>query len=160
MSLKIKFWGVRGSIACATPNHMKYGGNTSCIEVQAGNHCFVLDAGTGIRNFGDSLMKDGGCVSHMLFTHTHWDHINGFPFFVPAYLPDNSFTIMAGHLMDQGGIKDVLSTQMHNPVFPIPIEAMQANMEFKDFEAGDSFQLFDGDRNSNKIKETSQWHFI
>ena len=60
MSLKIKFWGVRGIIACATPNHMKYGGNTSCIEVQAGNHCFVLDAGTGIRNFGVSLMKDGG----------------------------------------------------------------------------------------------------
>ena len=59
---------------------------------------------------------------------------------------------MAGHLMDQGGIKDVLSTQMHNPVFPIPIEAMQANMEFKGFEAGDSFQLFDGDRNSNKIR--------
>ncbi len=71
MSLKIKFWGVRGSIACATPNHMKYGGNTSCIEVQAGDHRFVLDAGTGTRSFGDSLMKDGACVSHMLFTHTH-----------------------------------------------------------------------------------------
>lgn len=143
MSLKIKFWGVRGSIACATPNHMKYGGNTSCIEVHAGDHCFVMDAGTGIRNFGDALMKDGACVSHMLFTHTHWDHINGFPFFVPAYIPDNSFTIMAGHLMEQGGIQNVLSTQMHNPVFPVPLDAMQASLEYRDFQAGDSFQLFD-----------------
>jgi len=143
MSLKIKFWGVRGSIACATPNHMKYGGNTSCIEVQAGDHRFVLDAGTGTRSLGDSLMKDGACVSHMLFTHTHWDHINGFPFFVPAYIPNNSFTIMAGHLMDQGGIQDVLSTQMHNPVFPVPIETMQADMVYQDFEGGENFQLFD-----------------
>jgi len=79
----------------------------------------------------------------MLFTHPHWDHINGFPFFVPAYIPNNSFTIMAGHLMDQGGIQDVLSTQMHNPVFPVPIETMQADMVYQDFEGGESFQLFD-----------------
>jgi len=143
MDLKIKFWGVRGSIACATPEHMKYGGNTSCIEVNAGDHCFVMDAGTGIRGFGDILMKTGNCVSHMLFTHTHWDHINGFPFFVPAYIPDNSISIMAGHLMDQGGIQEVLSTQMHNPVFPVPLDAMQAKLEYHDFEAGETFQLMD-----------------
>lgn len=143
MSLKLKFWGVRGSIACATPNHMKYGGNTSCIEVRAGDHCFVLDAGTGIRNFGETLVKSGSSVSHMLFTHTHWDHINGFPFFVPAYNPENSITIMAGHLTEQGGIREVLSAQMHNPVFPVPLEAMQANLEYHDFEAGESFSLFD-----------------
>ena len=59
MTLKLKFWGVRGSIACATPSHMKYGGNTSCIEVRAGDHCFVLDAGTGIKNFGGSLISNG-----------------------------------------------------------------------------------------------------
>ena len=58
--LKFKFWGVRGSIACASATHMKYGGNTSCIEVQAGEHRFVMDAGTGFRNFGDSLIKEGG----------------------------------------------------------------------------------------------------
>ena len=100
MALKLKIWGVRGSIACASPEHMKYGGNTSCIEVQAGEHCFVLDAGTGLRSFGDSLTSRGGHISHLLFTHTHWDHIIGFPFFGPAYNPDVSFTIMAGHLMD------------------------------------------------------------
>ncbi|MDA0306851.1 MAG: MBL fold metallo-hydrolase [Proteobacteria bacterium] len=143
MALKLKFWGVRGSIACATPEHMKYGGNTSCIEVRAGEHCFVMDAGTGIRGFGNQLMEQGQCVSHMLFTHTHWDHINGFPFFVPAYNPDNAFTILAGHLKHQGGIKDVLSTQMHNPVFPVPLDAMQADMDFQDFEAGENLDLFD-----------------
>ncbi len=143
MTLKLKFWGVRGSIACATPEHMKYGGNTSCIEVQAGDHCFVMDAGTGIRSFGTQLMGEGRCVSHMLFTHTHWDHINGFPFFVPAYSPAKSFTIMAGHLKDEGGIQDVLSTQMHNPVFPVPLDAMQAELDYQDFEAGESFDLFD-----------------
>lgn len=146
MALKLKFWGVRGSIACATPEHMKYGGNTSCIEVWAGDHCFVLDAGTGLRGFGNDLAKNGECVSHMLFTHTHWDHINGFPFFAPAYNPANSFIIMAGHLDDDGGIQDVLSTQMNNPVFPVPLNAMQSSRDYQDFEAGDSFQLFDGVR--------------
>ncbi len=143
MALKLKFRGVRGSIACATPEHMKYGGNTSCIDVRAGDHYFVLDAGTGIRGFGDELTKNGECVSHMLFTHTHWDHINGFPFFSPAYNPDNSLIIMAGHLKGDGGIQDVLSTQMHNPVFPVPLDALQSNLDYQDFEAGDSFQLFD-----------------
>jgi phosphoribosyl 1,2-cyclic phosphodiesterase len=122
---------------------MKYGGNTSCIEVQAGDHSIVLDAGTGIRNFGGSILSNGGCVSHMLLTHTHWDHIMGFPFFVPAYNPENSFSIMAGHLNEQGGIKKILSSQMNNPMFPVPLEAMQADLKFEDFDPGDSFQLFD-----------------
>lgn len=141
MALKLKFWGVRGSIACPTPDHMKYGGNTSCIEVQAGEHCFVMDAGTGLRSFGDSLASRGGHISHLLFTHTHWDHIIGFPFFLPAYSPDVSFTIMAGHLKEQGGIKKILSSQMNNPMFPIPLEAMQADLVFKDFNAGDTLDL-------------------
>lgn len=143
MALKLKFWGVRGSIACANPSHMKYGGNTSCIEVRAGDHCFVMDAGTGIRNFGGSLVSNGDRVSHMLLTHTHWDHIMGFPFFAPAYDPKNSISIMAGHLTGQGGIKKILSSQMNNPMFPIPLEAMQADLKFEDFEAGESFLLHD-----------------
>ena len=144
MVLKLKLWGVRGSIACASATHMKYGGNTSCIEVQAGEHHFVLDAGTGFRNFGDSLIKDGGSVSHLLFTHTHWDHINGFPFFAPAYNPSSSITIMAGHLKEQGGIQEILSTQMHNPVFPVPLDAMQGDLIYEDFTAGENLELFDG----------------
>jgi phosphoribosyl 1,2-cyclic phosphodiesterase len=144
MAIRVKFWGVRGSIACATPDHMKYGGNTSCIEVEAGDHRFVMDAGTGIRGFGQEFMRDDIRESHLLLTHTHWDHINGFPFFVPAYDPKRSIHIMAGHLKNQGGVQDVLSTQMHNPMFPVPLDAMQAKLRFEDFEAGEAFDLAPG----------------
>jgi len=143
MALSIRFWGVRGSIACASPDHMKYGGNTSCIEVRAGEHVFVLDAGTGIRNFGKVIFEKDIRNTHLLLTHTHWDHINGFPFFAPAFDPKRTITIHAGHLKDQGGVEDILSMQMHNPMFPVPLAAMQANLTFEDFEAGDSFKLYD-----------------
>ena len=123
---------------------MKYGGNTSCIEVQAGEHIFVFDAGTGIRNFSKVILENDVRHTHLLLTHTHWDHINGFPFFTPAYDPRRSLSIKAGHLKHQGGVHDVLSTQMHNPMFPVPLEAMQANLTFEDFEAGEHFQLWDG----------------
>ncbi len=144
MAIRVKFWGVRGSIACANPDHMKYGGNTSCIEIEAGDYRFVMDAGSGIRNFGNEFLKSDIKESHLLLTHTHWDHINGFPFFVPAYDPERSIHIMAGHLKNQGGVQDVLSTQMHNPMFPVPLEAMQASLRFEDFEAGESFSLAKG----------------
>ncbi len=145
MALRLKFWGVRGSIACATPQHMKYGGNTSCIEIDTGAHRFVLDAGTGLRGYGQSFMDSDIKDSHILLTHTHWDHISGFPFFEPAYDPERSFHIMAGHLkgQGQGGIENVLSIQMHNPMFPVPLEAMQARLRYEDFEAGESFKLND-----------------
>ena len=142
MPLRIKFWGVRGSIACASPEYMKYGGNTSCIEVQAGEHHFTLDSGTGIRNYSKVVLDNDICNTYLLLTHTHWDHINGFPFFTPAYDPKRSITIMAGHLKDHGGVQNILSMQMNNPMFPVPLEAMQANLTFEDFEAGENFELF------------------
>ena len=144
MAIRVKFWGVRGSIACATPDHMKYGGNTSCIEIEAGDYRFIMDAGTGIRNYGNEFIKDDVKESHLLLTHTHWDHINGFPFFLPAYDPKRSIYIMAGHLKNHGGVQDVFSRQMHNPMFPVPLEAMQASLKFEDFEAGDSFSFAKG----------------
>ncbi len=142
MTFKIKFWGVRGSIACPSLDNTRYGGNTSCIEVFADDRRFVLDAGTGIRYLGKEFIKDNVCDTHLLFTHTHWDHINGFPFFIPAYNPKCSIHIMAGHLNDKEGIQKTLSNQMEGPMFPIPLAAMQANMNFEDFEAGDSFNLY------------------
>lgn len=143
MSLKVKFWGVRGSIACPSSDHIAYGGNTSCVEVTANNHRFVLDAGTGIRGLGREFKRDGVDQIHILLTHTHWDHINGFPFFEPAYDPKSSLHIMAGHLREKGGIQTVLAAQMDNPMFPVPLGAMQAKMRFEDFEAGMSFDLYD-----------------
>ena len=143
MALSVKFWGVRGSIACPSANHIKYGGNTSCIEVNANGHRLILDAGTGIRGLGQTFMKDDVSHIHILLTHTHWDHINGFPFFVPAYDPRRSVHIMAGHLRGAEGIQNVLAAQMDNPMFPVPLSAMQAKMRFEDFEAGMSFMIDD-----------------
>ena len=143
MALSVKFWGVRGSIACPSPNHIKYGGNTSCLEVNAGGRRLVLDAGTGIRGLGQVFLKDDVSHVHLLLTHTHWDHINGFPFFVPAYDPSRNLHIMAGHLRGGEGIQNVLAAQMDNPMFPVPLSAMQAKMRFEDFDAGMEFNIYD-----------------
>lgn len=143
MTFNVKFWGVRGSIACATPNHMRYGGNTSCIEVIADDYRIILDAGTGIRELGNEMQKIGADDFHILLTHTHWDHINGFPFFTPAYNKNLKIEILAGHLVDTGGVKSVFSAQMDNPMFPVPLEAMTAQISFKDFTAGETFDLTD-----------------
>jgi phosphoribosyl 1,2-cyclic phosphodiesterase len=142
MTFDVRFWGVRGTIACPSTSHIKYGGNTSCIEVMVGDRTIIFDAGTGIRNLGTELMKRDVREAHLLMSHTHWDHINGFPFFVPAYDPNRSLHIMAGHLAnDNGGIQDVLNAQMNSPMFPVPLETMQAKLRFEDFKAGEKFKL-------------------
>ena len=141
MSFKVKFWGVRGSIATPSPRHIAFGGNTSCVEVSMGGERVILDAGTGIRNLGHYLLKKGGRGAHLLLSHTHWDHINGFPFFSPAFRKDREFHVMAGHLSDRGGIRGVLSSQMAQPTFPVPLEVMGAKLTFEDFRAGDKFTL-------------------
>ena len=144
MTLAVKFWGVRGSIACPSPEHVVYGGNTSCLEVFAGEHRIVLDAGTGIRNLSRDFIEDGVKKGILLLTHTHWDHINGFPFFGPAFMANNQFTVYAGHLSKAGGVESVLASQMSNPTFPVPLEALQANMAYEDFEAGYSWKMSGG----------------
>ena len=140
----VRFWGVRGSIACPSPHHVRYGGNTSCVAVQAGDQRFILDAGTGIRELGKVFLERDVRTIHLLLTHTHWDHINGFPFFRPAYDAHRHLRVMAGHLRYQGGIQSVLSLQMNHPMFPVPLDAMKAIVELVDFDAGDDFRLYPG----------------
>lgn len=144
MTLAVKFWGVRGSIACPSPDHVVYGGNTSCLEIFAGDERIIMDAGTGIRNLGQEFIKDGVRKGTLLLTHSHWDHINGFPFFGPAFMSNSRFTIAAGHLYNAGGIENVLASQMANPTFPVPLEALQAALTFEDFKAGESWGLDGG----------------
>ena len=84
MGFKVKFWGVRGSIACPSSKYVMFGGNTSCIEVACGGQRIIFDCGTGLRNFGHWMMKKGVRRADILMSHSHWDHINGFPFFAPA----------------------------------------------------------------------------
>jgi Metal-dependent hydrolases of the beta-lactamase superfamily I len=139
MTYRVKFWGVRGSIACPSPDHMVYGGNTSCVEISVGGHIFILDAGTGIRTLGRDLLRRGIASATLLLTHTHWDHINGFPFFAPAFSEHFQLRIMAGHLSGKpGGIRAVLANQMDNPTFPVPLSAMRGTVSFDDFAAGDT----------------------
>ena len=141
MTLAVKFWGVRGSIACPSRSHVEYGGNTSCVEIAAGDQRIILDAGTGLRSLGQEIIKSDIRFAHLLLTHSHWDHIDGFPFFAPAFQKGRSFRIMAGHLSEQGGIKAVFAGQMAQPTFPVPLEAMSSELEFCDFSAGDAFAL-------------------
>jgi len=142
MAFDIRFWGVRGTIACPSTSHAKYGGNTSCIQVTVGDRIIIFDAGTGIRDLGNELQKRDVRDAHLLMSHTHWDHINGFPFFVPGYDPSWSLHIMAGHLNDaNGSIRDVLNAQMLGPMFPVPLETMQAKIRYSDFKAGDQFKI-------------------
>jgi phosphoribosyl 1,2-cyclic phosphodiesterase len=144
MGLKVKFWGVRGSIACASSDHMVYGGNTSCVEVNAGGAVAIFDAGTGIRGLGKDLLRRGVTSATVLLSHTHWDHINGFPFFAPAFSPGFALDVLAGHLVGrEGGIRSVFATQMDTPTFPVPLEALRGSIRFDDFAAGESFALND-----------------
>jgi phosphoribosyl 1,2-cyclic phosphodiesterase len=144
MGMQVKFWGVRGSIATPSADHMKYGGNTSCVELILDDRIIIFDAGTGVRMLGDCLLNRGIKDYLFLQSHTHWDHINGFPFFAPVYCDDVNIEIHAGHLGHTVGIQHVLSSQMCQPTFPVPFDALSASISFRDFNAGESFDLGDG----------------
>jgi phosphoribosyl 1,2-cyclic phosphodiesterase len=142
MGFELEFWGVRGSIACPSPKHVTYGGNTSCVEVRAGDQRIILDAGTGLRDLGNQYLREPVHTARLLLTHTHWDHISGFPFFAPGFQAGRTFVIMAGHLGgENGATRQVLAGQMAGPTFPVPLDAMRAELVFEDFRAGDSFTL-------------------
>jgi len=89
--LKVRFWGVRGSIPTPGPATVKVGGNTACVEVRCGSDLVILDAGTGLRLLGLALLKELPVKAHLFYSHVHWDHIQGFPFFIPAFIPGISF---------------------------------------------------------------------
>lgn len=93
----VRFWGVRGSIACPGPDTVRYGGNTSCIEIRCGGRLLVFDAGTGLRGLGNVLAKDAPAEIELFLTHTHFDHICGLPFFGPLYREGNRIRRAAGH---------------------------------------------------------------
>src|SRR3954463_12588245 len=94
----VRFWGVRGSIACPGPETVRYGGNKSCLQIRCGEHLLIFDAGPGVRELGRELMQKGGKLDCDLFySHTHFDHICGLPFFAPVFVPGNKVKMWAGH---------------------------------------------------------------
>jgi phosphoribosyl 1,2-cyclic phosphodiesterase len=135
----VRFWGVRGSIACPGLSTARYGGNTSCVEVRCGGQLFIFDGGSGLRLLGNELMKGGHPHDFDLFyTHTHLDHCHGLPFFAPCYDARNRIRVWAGHLKPDTDIAAVLGKMMSPPLFPIPMDIFAAKLEFNDFVAGET----------------------
>lgn len=144
VDFSVRFWGVRGSIATSDADTARYGGNTSSLEIRCGERCVLLDGGTGLRYVGNELMSEGKPIDADLFlTHTHFDHVAGIPFFTPFFVPGNKFRIRAGHLLPEMTIQQVLQELMMAPLFPVPPEIFQADIEYKDFECGASIDLGD-----------------
>lgn len=142
MTISIRFWGVRGSIAAPGPETASVGGNTSCVEVVCGASRFILDSGTGIRALGDALMKQGPVQATLLLSHHHWDHIQGLPFFTPIYLPATQLTVI-GPQTDRLSNIDVLEHQMSSPVFPVRLEELPCSLDTREVMVGDVLELGD-----------------
>lgn len=143
----VRFRGVRGTVACPGADFARYGGNTSCLEIRCEGRLVILDAGTGLRPLGVDLgaEREGGPIeADILLTHTHLDHISGMPFFAPFFKAQNTFRLWAGNLSGQGALKGVVSKMMAEPLFPVPLEALAANISFHDFTAGETLELEGG----------------
>ncbi len=137
----VRFWGVRGSIACPGSRTVRYGGNTACLEIRCGERLLIFDAGTGLHFLGNYLVKQKPVTTDIFITHTHLDHINGFPFFKPAYREGNRLTIWGGMTPENRGIQEVFRHFMQAPLFPVPLEFMRAQLCFRDFQAGETIPL-------------------
>lgn len=139
----IKFWGVRGSIACPGPDTVRYGGNTTCIEIRCGEDFLIIDGGTGLRELGKVLAKDRPGRIDIFFTHAHWDHVAGVPFFAPCYIPDIAVHFWAGNLLPERSIEGVLKEQMLAPLFPVPLDVFR-NCHYHDFSCGETREIRPG----------------
>jgi phosphoribosyl 1,2-cyclic phosphodiesterase len=142
--MKVRFWGVRGSIPVPGRTTSRYGGNTSCVEVRPrGDAPIIIDAGTGLRRLGKALMEDacgdGRGKTSILISHTHWDHVQGLPFFSPLYRAGNQIEIFARRRDTH--LEAVFSQQHGEPYFPVPLSAMQADMSFHALTEDARFEL-------------------
>jgi len=130
----VRFWGVRGSIPAPGPATARYGGNTPCVELRAGGRLLIADAGTGIRALGDALIRESAAAgapvqAHLFIGHTHWDHIQGLPFFVPLYRPESLITLYGVHGTTKS-FRDVIAGQMSSAYFPVRPEDLPAKPAF------------------------------
>ncbi len=139
----VKFWGVRGSIPCPGPQTVRYGGNTPCVEMQVGDKRFIFDGGTGIHVLGQSLLPKMPLEAYIFFTHSHWDHVQGFPFFVPGFVAGNKFHIYGAVAPDGSTVEQRLNDQMLHPNFPVPLQIMQSNLDFSEVKPGKTIHIED-----------------
>lgn len=137
--MHVRFWGTRGSIAVSGIRFTRTGGCTSCVEVEHDGARLILDGGTGLRALGEDL----GCApidATVLFSHVHWDHIQGVPFFLPAYHPAARLTF-AGATRDRCDVRDALSAQMRAPSFPVTLDVLRAELRFRTVTSGQPFEV-------------------
>ncbi len=135
----VRFWGVRGSIPSPGPETARYGGNTPCVEVRAGDELIIFDLGTGVRELGEFLRET--ISANVFVSHYHYDHLQGLPFFSAVFDPASRFTIR-GPTRNGQTIKDVIGGQMQQPFFPVTAEMVfRAHIEYQPFAAGDRARL-------------------
>ena len=143
--MKVRFWGVRGSIPAPGPHTLRYGGNTTCIEVRADDGALIiLDAGTGIFPLAQDLLKQMPVQANVFITHTHWDHIQGLPFFTQLYIPGNSVRIHGGYDVVSGrGIDQIMEVQLQYSYFPVREAEMRANIAYETLNIGEPVSIGD-----------------
>lgn len=148
--IKVKFWGVRGSIPCPGPKTMKYGGNTACIELRFPevNRHIIIDAGSGIRDLANFMLANdlpkGPISTEIYLSHTHWDHIMGFPFFVPVYIPGTKIKVFGPVTYEDEPLEAVVGGQMKYRYFPVNMGELASTIEYQRLKEEPMIDLGDG----------------
>jgi phosphoribosyl 1,2-cyclic phosphodiesterase len=133
----VRFWGVRGSVPCPGTAYSEFGGNTPCLEIVCGEHTLIFDAGSGIRQLGGRLAGERGGRLDLFFTHCHYDHICGLPFFAPLFCSNTDLNIWSGHHQDGMTTEHMVRSFMRPPFFPVGPEVFLADVQYNDFKPGD-----------------------
>ncbi len=155
--MKVRFWGVRGSIPSPGSTTQKYGGNTACIELRVGpeDRLIIIDAGSGIRSLGNSLMArdlpKGPIKADIFLSHTHWDHIMGYPFFTPIYIPGTKLKVHGPMSFEDDPLEEVVGGQMKYRYFPINLGELASSVEYVRLKENPHIDLGGGLRLSTKL---------
>jgi phosphoribosyl 1,2-cyclic phosphodiesterase len=139
----VQFWGVRGQISTPGKETMRYGGNTSCVEMRVGKKRLIFDCGSGLRVLGNNLLSQMPVEACIFLTNCHWDSIQGFPFFVPGFIPGNCFHIHGAEASNGTSMEQRLSCQMLHPNFPVPLQLMRSELKFYDLTSASKIILGD-----------------
>ncbi len=141
--MKLRFWGVRGSIPSPGPQTVRYGGNTTCLEIRTDDgQLIILDAGTGIFPLSQGLLAEMPVQAHIFNSHSHWDHIQGLPFFIPLFVPGNEVTIYGAHdPITQESIEEILGVQLQYRFFPIRESELNARIHYRSLREGETVDV-------------------
>src|SRR4029078_6065363 len=157
--MKLKFYGTRGSVPICDAGFQQFGGNTTCLQITDTNHIAIIDAGTGLRNLGRALLAIGQKQEQIriALTHFHWDHIQGFPFFAPAYDPGQKITLLTlGRDQTVRNLREIFEVQMQAEYFPVQLDCMGANFEF--LQVADASKHFTGINNVETVLTAQRHH--